>query len=304
MARGKQITKQLNKSTSECLQLYLRHCMIKNLSDLTLKTYRIEGNTFIEWYGTDKGISGITTDTIEDYIIFIKSKNISETYIATKIRHVRAFLYFCMERDYLPSFKITVPKADEVIKDPYTNKELERLLKKPQSRNFVEWRSWALLNYLLSTGNRISTALALRISDVDFHDSMITLKKTKSRKAQYIPMSTGLKKVLNEYLSLWDHTDDDFLFPEYEGGQLSVGGAYSATKRYRIERGITKTSNHLFRNTYAKNYITAGGDSLYLQRLLGHSTLTMTNHYLRLYSTDLKKNYDKFNPLDNLSKAN
>ena len=35
---------------------------------------------------------------------------------------------------------------------------------------------------------------------------------------------------------------------------------------------------------------------------LGRSTLTMTNHYLNLYSTDLQKNYDKFNPLDNLTK--
>ena len=54
--------------------------------------------------------------------------------------------------------------------------------------------------------------------------------------------------------------------------------------------------------SFAKNYIIAGGDCTYLQRLLGHSTLTMTNHYLNLYSTDLQKNYDLFNPLDNLTK--
>ena len=80
-------------------------------------------------------------------------------------------------------------------------------------------------------------------------------------------------------------------------------GAYDAVRKCNISRGVTKTSLHLFRHTFAKNYIIAGGDSVYLQRLLGHSTLSMTNHYVRLYSTDLQKNYDKFNPLDNLANA-
>ncbi len=77
-------------------------------------------------------------------------------------------------------------------------------------------------------------------------------------------------------------------------------GAYTALKAYNICRGVTKTSVHLYRHTYAKNYIMAGGDCTYLQRLLGHSTLTMTNHYINLYATDLQRNYDKFNPLDNM----
>ena len=36
----------------------------------------------------------------------------------TRMRQLQAFLYFCMERDYLPKFKTTILKADEVIKEP------------------------------------------------------------------------------------------------------------------------------------------------------------------------------------------
>ena len=36
MARGKQITKQINKSVSECLETFLKHCQTKNLSTSTL----------------------------------------------------------------------------------------------------------------------------------------------------------------------------------------------------------------------------------------------------------------------------
>lgn len=303
MARKKQIIKHISKPISECLEIFIKHCQTKNLSKRTLKTYRAECNYFVNWYGEENDIATITADTVEDYILHIQKTGISETYVATRIRQLRAFLYFCMDREYLCKFTITLPKANEVIKEPYTQKELEKLIQKPKSDNWVEWRNWAMVNYFFATGNRLSTVVNIKIADVDFNTNMILLTVTKNRKQQYIPMSSGLKAVLELYLQLWEHTDKDYLFPEYEGKQFSMAGAQCAIRKYNIDRGVTKTSIHLFRHTYAKHYIIAGGDATYLQRLLGHSTMAMTNHYINLYSTDLQKNYDKFNPLDNLAKA-
>lgn len=304
MARGKQIIVKISKSTSECLDIFIKHCQTKNLSPETIKTYRYECEAFIKWYKEEQektDIEDITADTLGEYIIFLQEKEISQTYIATKLRQLRAFLYFCMDRDYLVKFTVTIPKADEVIKEPYTQKELERLIKKPTSSNWVEWRCWAMVNYLLSTGNRLATVLNVKIEDVDFVNNLIKLNKLKNRKQQYIPMSSGLKDVLKTYLRLWEHTDTDYLFPEYEGKQLSTRGAQWSIRNYNLNRGVMRTSIHLFRHTYAKYYIVAGGEATHLQRLLGHS-MAMTNHYINLYSTDLQKNYDKFNPLDNLTR--
>lgn len=305
MARGKQIIVKISKSTSECLDIFIKHCHTKNLSPETIKTYRYECEAFIKWYKDEqekKDIEEITADTIGEYIIFLQEKGISQSYIATKLRQLRAFLYFCMDREYLEKFTVTIPKADEVIKEPYTQKELERLIKKPTSANWVEWRCWAMVNYLLSTGNRLATVLNVKIEDIDFVNNLIKLNKLKNRKQQYIPMSSGLREVLKTYLRLWEHTDTDYLFPEYEGKQLSTRGAQWSIRNYNLNRGVMRTSIHLFRHTYAKYYIVAGGEATHLQRLLGHSTLAMTNHYINLYSTDLQKNYDKFNPLDNLTR--
>ena len=300
MARGKQIIRIIDKSIVECLEIYLKNCRVKNLSSKTISTYEQMCNYFIDWYGADESIRNINSDVIEDYIVYLQEQNNSQVYIATKMRQLRAFLYFCMERDYLSSFKVILPKVDEVIKEPYTTKELEILLKKPESGRWTEWRNWAMVNYFVATGNRLSTAVNVKISDLDFENNLIKLNVLKNRRQQYIPMSSGLKKVLQTYLSLWEHEKKDFLFPEYEGGQFTTQGAYWALKHYNLDRGVTKTSVHLYRHTYAKNYITAGGDCTYLQRLLGHSTLAMTNHYINLYATDLQRNYDKFNPLDNI----
>ena len=305
MARGKQIIKKISKSTSECLEIFIKHCQTKNLSQRTIKVYQYECETFIIWCKEEQEIvdvDKITEEIMGEYILFLQQKEISQNYIATKMRQLRAFLYFCMDREYLKQFKVVIPKADEVIKEPYTQKELERLVKKPTSANWVEWRCWAMVNYLLSTGNRLGTVLNVKIEDIDFVNNLIKLNKLKTRKQQYIPMSTGLKNVLKAYLELWEHTDSDYLFPEYEGKQLSTRGAQWSIRQYNLNRGVTRTSIHLFRHTYAKYYIVAGGEATHLQRLLGHSTLAMTNHYINLYSTDLQKNYDKFNPLDNLTR--
>ena len=85
------------------------------------------------------------------------------------MRGVRCFCYYLMEEGYLQRFKIKLPKADKRIKETYTDAELKKLLKKPNVKTceFNEYKTWVFSNYLLATGNRISTVLSLQIKDLD-----------------------------------------------------------------------------------------------------------------------------------------
>ncbi len=69
---------------------------------------------------------------------------------------------------------------------------------------------------------------------------------------------------------------------------------------YNVQRGVTKTSTHLFRHTFAKNYILAGGGMIQLQAILGHSTMDMTRRYINLYGTDIQRDFDRLNPLNHI----
>ena len=60
---------------------------------------------------------------------------------------------------------------------------------------------------------------------------------------------------------------------------------------YNHNRGIKKTSLHLFRHTFAKKYLLAGGDIFRLQQLMGHSNINITKEYLNLDIKDLQQNY-------------
>ena len=77
-------------------------------------------------------------------------------------------------------------------------------------------------------------------------------------------------KILREYILVSALNDEDYLFPEYEGKQLKVRSAQDSISDYNRQRGVERTSIHLFRHTFARDYIISGGNPAKLQKLLNH----------------------------------
>lgn len=284
---------------------FQRQNTIKNLSQGTIDFYSAKAkNFFLFLEDTEQCIDTITEEDIEDYILYFKAKGtVSDTTINTNLRMVRAFLYWCMERRYMGRFAIRMIKVDEPIKEPYTEDELERLLKAPDKKNcsFAEYRNWVIVNFLLGTGCRASTLINLHIEDIDLTAGTVFFRHMKARNQQVVPLSKSLVRVLEEYLTYRGGESEEALFASEYGTALSLSALENAIWGYNHKRGVDKTSLHLFRHTYAKLYIQAGGDPFRLQKLLGHSDLTMTRKYVALYADDLKANYDALNPLEQMT---
>ena len=284
---------------SEAESAFIKHCRIKNLRPKNI-TYYEEDIEYFHAKVPVKYIDEITQDRFDDFIVAELDAGKKVTSLNTRIRGLRVFFSFCAEREYMNPIAPKLMKVDEEIKEPYTEAELKRLLKRPSSNRWTEWRTWAAINYLISTGNRVSTVVNLKIGDINFEEMTIHLRHVKNRRQQFIPLSPALKDVLLDYLKTWEWTEDDYLLTSYEGNCLNVRSFQGAVRRYNISRGVTKTSVHLFRHTFAKNFILAGGGMVQLQALLGHSTMDMTRHYVNLYGLDLQRDYARLNPLDNL----
>lgn len=285
----------------EAQNAFTKHCRLKNLRPRTI-TYYTEDIEFFRAKTGVKYADEITQERFDDFLYNELEAGKKTTSLNSRIKGLRVFFKFCAEREYMKPINAKLMKVDEEIKEPYTDAELKHLLKKPSSNRWTEWRTWASVNYLISTGNRVSTIINMRIEDVNFDDMTIHLKQVKNRHQQIVPLSPALKEVLLDYLKTWDWEKGDYLFPSYEGTMLNVRSFQGAVKRYNISRGVTKTSVHLFRHTFAKNFILAGGGMVQLQALLGHSTMDMTRHYVNLYGLDLQRDYARLNPLDNIMK--
>ena len=215
------------------------------------------------------------------------------------MRTLKSFFSWCNEQG-ITRLNIPLYKAEETVKETYSDLELSALLKNPDIRKatFAEYRDWVIINFLLNCGSRAATVRAIQIRDVDLDGGVVFYRHTKNRKTQVIPLCSAMVSILREYLRHRGGEAADFLFCTETGSQLTENGLRQSIARYNTQRGVQKTSIHLFRHTIARKYlIDCGGDAFTLQKLLGHSTLAMTKHYCAIFDADLTKNYDNFSPL-------
>ncbi len=227
--------KKFNLSIQEAFDLFIRKCKIKNLTDLSISSYEKKMVHFYEFIDKSEPITAVTKDTVDDYILWLRENTeANDITINSYLRSVRAFLYFCMEDRYIPTFKIQLIKAEKKIKETYTDDELVRLLEKPDVDNcsFSCHKTWVFENYLLGTGNRISTALDLHIGDINFQSGVIILRKTKNCKQQIIPLSATLAEILQGYLQIRGGESDDYVFCNEYGEQASCRTYQQLVRRY------------------------------------------------------------------------
>ncbi len=301
-----QISMKKSKSPTlnEAFLLFERKCKVNNLSVNTINTYKIAYKIFTDFISGDTLVSAISHDTVDDFIMYLReNQNINNISVNSYLRNMRVILYYFMECNWMESFRIKMTRVEKKIKETYTDDELQRLLVKPDinSCSFATYKVWVFENYLLGTGNRLSSALNVQIKDIDFENGTILIKKSKNKRQQIIPLSNTLSNILKEYLEIRGDDPEEYLFCNNYGEQASCRTFQQLVRGYNIKRNVNKTSCHLFRHTFAKNWILAGGDIFRLQKILGHSDLTVTKEYVQMFGADLQLDFEKFNPLDRLS---
>lgn len=295
--------KKTSLTVEEAFNLFIRCCNIKNLSDATIRSYKDKMVPFFRFVGEDSPVREISPDTIDRYILYLRQNTrANDVSINSYLREVRAFLNYCMMHHYLPTFKVRMIKTEKKLKEVYSDEELKKLLEKPDmdSCNFATYRTWTFENFLLGSGMRLSSALNVRISDLDFDNMLITIRKVKNRRQMIIPLSASLAEILREYLEIRGGSAEDFLFPNAYGQKACERTYQTMVYRYNHRCGVERTSIHAFRHSFAKRWVLAGGDIFRLQRILGHSDITVTKEYVNMFAPDLQMDFEKFNPLDNL----
>lgn len=268
-------------------------------AEATLNGYRYDITRFLKFLSDEQ--LAVNEAGFKRYVIHLTDSGMTANSVNHYIRSVKVFLYWCMEQDEIAPFKIKMVKAQETIKDVYTQEELCALIQPPKREDsFVVWRSWAIINFILGTAAREATVCEMQMQDISFDDRTITFRHLKNKHVQLLPMSEALASCLKKYISLWRQDADEtaYLFPSFYDEPLSTNALKHSQARYNRSRGVEKTSVHLLRHSFVKNWCMSGGNVFKLQKVLGHSTLTMTQHYANLYSNDLREGFDSHAALD------
>ena len=299
------ITLNCGCSVAETFVDFIASRKSRGLADKTINSYEGQFKGIARFLDVSQDITALQKSDLDRMIAGMRDYGLAPNTIASYVRILKSFLSWCNEEG-ITQLNIKLYKGEETIKETYSDAELALLLKKPDLRkcSFVEYRCWVITNFLLNSGSRAATIRAIQIRDVDLENSIIYYRHTKNRKTQAIPLCSQMVTVLREYLRFRRGEPTDYLFCAENGDQLTESALRQSMARYNRQRGVQKTSLHLFRHTFARKYLVdCGGNAFTLQKLLGHSTLAMTKHYCAIFDADITKNFDQFSPLEKMKSS-
>jgi integrase/recombinase XerD len=172
------------------------------------------------------------------------------------------------------------------------------------AHTFSGLRDLTFVCLLLDTGLRLSEALNLKLSDIDLSQGFVRVVG-KGGKERFVPIGESVKVVLHRYLMrrMTVTNAGDWLFITTLATRLTKRQAHMRLSLWAKKAGIegVRVSPHSLRFTFVRKWLQSGGDSIVLQRILGHQTTQMTSYYARLFATDLKDAHKRHSPIDALA---
>jgi integrase/recombinase XerD len=226
-------------------------------------------------------------DDLKNAVMRMREKGRKATGCNSAIRAINAYLKWSGS-----PLKIQSLKEPELLLPTFTAEQVSRLVKwKP--KNFYQRRLHLLVLVLLDTGCRISEALSLRVSEIDFQNLLVTLDG-KGSKQRMVPFSFELRKALFRFVTDY-RKPDALLFSSRSETKLGRRVMLRDVKLLCNRLGFKPPARtlHAFRHTFAVNYIRRGGSVFHLQKVLGHSTLEMTRRYANLITSDLQQIHER-----------
>ena len=273
---------------------YLEYCQYqRRLDDKSLKAYRIDLRQFLQ-QGTIINISDITTDMLEKYIATLNKEYKPRT-VKRKIASIKAFYSYLEYKEYIkknPFNKVKVKIREPVILPKtiplHTVETFLAIIYKQrkdantiyQKRNAL--RDAAVIELLFATGLRISELCSLRKNDIDLFDQTVLVygKGSKERRIQI--GNDDVIKILKEYKKEYESEikNCDYFFANQSGKKLSDQAVRRMINKYSSLAAINlHITPHMFRHTFATSLLEADVDIRYIQEMLGHSSINITQIY-------------------------
>jgi site-specific recombinase XerD len=267
-------------------QFITERTYLKGVSPATIQWYRSSFKAFDSALDSKQAIVGRIAE--------LRRTN-SALSINTYLRCLNAYFRWLHEEHGHEPIRIPRLKEEQKVLATLSADHVKRLIQfTPKGRNLKRAHTLTLL--FLDTGLRFAEALSLRWEKIDL-DNMVLTVHGKGGKHRVVPFSLECRKLLYRWKQ---QSTSDLVFPTRSGIQSSQRNVGRDVRLLGERAGIqgVRFSPHTLRHTFAVSYLRAGGNVLYLQRILGHSSLEMTNRYVRsLGIDDLQAVHDKLSPL-------
>lgn len=261
-----------------------------NLSKASCDKYDLTIRVLVNIIG-DMEISKIQLKDIE-YFKSVLSKKIKKETVNIYIRYIKAIWNLLVKYRFLGFNSLTELKQFKIHEKEiisFSDKELDLII-----NNIPDKKIKSITILAAETGMRISELLNLKIINIDFENELIKIINntefiTKSRKNRIIPFNKIIKSIIISFIEDNCQDKDKYLFR----ARLNIPYKRDYISRY-FKRILNKLNFddryhfHCLRATFIMRLVRKGVNPIFIQKLSGHSSLSVTQKYCYVQILDLR----------------
>ncbi|XGA08580.1 MAG: tyrosine recombinase [Wolbachia endosymbiont of Xenopsylla cheopis] len=281
----------------------------KYVTQNTLDAYRLDLLGLIDFLSA-KNISLVqaNTENLRAYISFLRKQGYKISSVQRKISSIKHFYFFLLSDEvinYNPTIKLIVPKSHRPLPKYLSISEVDKLL-----TSSYNTRLNAVVNVLYSSGMRISELINIKLDEIlaainNSEKCSYIIIKGKGEKERLVLLNETAINSINEYLTI----REKFITNNQESKWLFPGDKFdNPITRQRIGQLLKdlarkcdidekKVSPHVIRHSFATHLLNNGADIIFIQKMLGHSSISTTQIYTHVANEKLKNILLESHPL-------
>nr|WP_294490675.1 tyrosine-type recombinase/integrase [uncultured Anaerosporobacter sp.] len=154
-------------------------------------------------------------------------------------------------------------------------------------------REIALLDFLLSTGVRVSELTSLNLQDIDLSKEEVSIYASKTRTYRTGYLNESAKKHLQDYLDSREDKNQALFVSIRDSKRINTSRVQKELQNIAARAGINKhVTVHLIRKTFATNLYNGGCDIVIIKELLGHASVSTTEkHYASINPGEIRREH-------------
>jgi len=214
---------------------------------------------------------------------------------------VNQFIKFLIEENFISNIEIIniSIRSEQKLPNILSPYEIEQLIDFYDHNLFISSRNKTIIDFMYSTGCRVSELINVEESDIDIDDAFVRLEG-KGSKQRIVPLGSKLLVNLEKYLELrnqFKNIKNNNLFISKSYKKLDRTAVFRIIKSTGVKVGInTSIYPHILRHSAATHMLEGGCDLRTVQEFLGHSSVSTTQIYTKVTKAFLEEAFIESHP--------
>ncbi|HBN51735.1 MULTISPECIES: tyrosine-type recombinase/integrase [Thalassospira] len=279
---------------------FMVHCRFKDLSRHTLRAYDRDLKDYRLWFSRSGRRNPFEKHSILAWVEDMRTRNLAPASVKRRVACLRAMFRWLEQEERLdenPFHKLhTLVRLPRKLPRNLTSAELRLIFETSELRRVgqdnPELATLALsLELLLATGIRVGELCSITVGDIDLEAGNIRIRGKGNRERNVYIVDSELHQQITVYMTLRSRhgaRGTGLLFSS-GGGKVDPGYIrkmiHDFVGKLPLDRKVTP---HMFRHTAATRLLERGVDIRFVQKLLGHASISTTEIYTHVSDRQLR----------------